>query len=213
MSAFRKHTPIFLQPLAAVALAVAVLAGGCTTTGPIEEAPALKSAEALAARPPDVPRAGDGALYPDLVPFQVNNHPPGSCMMEEEIAADLFLRIRTELMVTGLTCHAYYEEPRLYDQYMNFTVDHQAQIRKVQDIMGRFFARNQRGNRNRLVDQYITRSANSESRVMRAVSTKIYCQKRRAQYDALTGFSDAELLEHLGKGVERYKPAYSICKS
>lgn len=194
-------------------LAMAFVLAACQTTSPPEEQSAVKTAEALAARPPATPGAGDGTLYPDLVPFEVANHPPGSCMSEEEISADLFLRIRTELMVTGLTCHAYYDEPRLYDRYMTFTVDHQAHIRKVQDVMGRFFAHNQRGNRNRLVDEYITRTANGESRVMRAVSTKKYCEGRRAQYEALTSFDTAELLSHLDAGVERYRLAYSVCKS
>ena len=198
--------------LAVFAIAAMVFVSGCTTTTPGDEEAAAKEAEALAARAPEAPKP-EQTLYPDLVPFQVTNHPPGSCMMEEEIAADLFLRIRTELMVTGLTCHAHYEEPRLYDQYMTFTVDHQAQLRKVQDIMGRFFARNQRGNRNRLVDEFITRTANNESRVMRTVSTQVYCQKRRAQYEALTSFDTTELLAHLQEGVERYRPAYAICES
>lgn len=193
-------------------LAVGLLAG-CATADRANESAGLKTAEAQMARAPDIPEAGEAALYPDLVPFEVSNHPPGSCMREEEIAADLFLRMRTELMVTGLTCQNHYDEPELYSRYVTFTVDHQAHIRKVQDVMGRFFARNQRGNRNRLVDEYITQTANGESRVMRTVSTKAYCKQRRPQYEALTSFTSIELLEHISTGVERYRPAYSVCAS
>src|SRR3546814_17582575 len=60
-----------------------------------------------AAAPPDY------GLFPSVIDY-APAYPPGTCMTEDEMLADQFITLRTEIMITGLTCPGPYQDPKLY---------------------------------------------------------------------------------------------------
>lgn len=150
------------------------------------------------------------ALFPDIVDYQPS-YPPGTCMTDEEIRADQLTKLRTEMMITGLSCPAQYRDPDLYARYVGFTTSHQDWIRDSQDTLGRVLQRSQRGNPERLFDSYLTEMANNESQNVSKVSTARYCQARWQQFNAVSQFDDEDLQHYLDVAVDHYRDRYRTC--
>lgn len=165
--------------------------------------------------PPPVPgtvsvdRDGDH-IYVDFIEFRPNRLPPGACLSEREIRADQFARLRSNMMVVGLTCRSIYEG-NPFNSYMQFTVDTAGSIRSVQQTLAGLLGRYGGGNSNRLVDTYVTELANDEQGVIREFGPEVYCNARRDQFLAVTAYDDAAVSEWIDGAVARRGDLYPRC--
>lgn len=149
-------------------------------------------------------------LFPEVVDYRPA-YPPGTCMTEEEILADQFMKLRTEMMITGLTCPAQYQDPTLFRRYVTFTADHQERIRDSQRMLGALLSRIKKGSGKRLFDTHVTEMANTESHAVSTVSTGLYCQARWQQFNAVAAFDNEDLRRYLEQAAERHRDAYDVC--
>ena len=138
---------------------------------------------------------------------------PGSCVTDKEILAAQFVRLHTELMVTGLTCPAAYRDPGLFDRYQRFTVNHQSLLRDGQDVIGRFLARLRPGNRARLYDTYRTQLANYEGQLVMTMTASEYCREQYGRFYVLADLDQTALDNYLNAALETYRDAYQQCGS
>ncbi|NNG03662.1 MAG: hypothetical protein HKM95_06115 [Inquilinus sp.] len=152
------------------------------------------------------------ARFPEPVEFSPVGHPAGSCLSEEEIAAEQAMRLHTALMVTGLTCHGFYREPTLFGQYQTFTTDHDDRLGGAKRTMGAFLFRYEGGSRDRLLDTYQTRLANAESRLLADASAPTYCRLRRDQFTAAMDFTADDFESYVTLMVERHRARYRVCR-
>lgn len=149
-------------------------------------------------------------MFPELARFSPP-HPAGACVNEPELLAEQFMKLHTELMVTSLTCHDAYQDGNLFNQYRQFTVNHQNRIRDSQTALERFLGRYQHGNRARLFDTYRTLMANNESQTVINVSHNTYCQAQRERFYRIANFSDADLQSYIDQAATRYRDRYRVC--
>ena len=152
----------------------------------------------------------DDPMFPDLVDFQTR-HPEGACSTDEEVLADQFIRLHTQLMVTGLTCFVPYDDPDLFVAYQDFTLSFQGRIRDSQRTLGAFLGRYMGGNRNRLFDTYRTRMANAESQTVIDVSASRYCAAQQERFYRVASFGEADLNAFLQEAAARYREHYPSC--
>src|SRR3546814_14616576 len=102
-------------------------------------------------------------------------------MTEDEMLADHFIKLRTEIMITGLTCPVPYQDPDLYTRYVDFTFEHQDRILASQKVLGRLLGRIKKGRNDRLFDSFHKKLANTESRAVTKVPTPHHYKRRRGQ--------------------------------
>ncbi len=180
-------------------IAVMLLAAACSERTPPETAmPPRLTSEQLAAQ-----RAS-------IAPSRLPN---GSCVSDELIKAEQFIRLHTELMVTGLTCAHSYNDPELFGNYQVFTAAHADRIRQVQTDLGRFLGQNQRGSNARLFDTYRTEMANDESQVVIAVTHDGYCQAQREAFYTVARLNPQDLDAYLSQVAERSRDTYRTCSA
>ena len=192
------------------AAAALLTLSGCVTDD-LQKTP--QSARPVAAAPPAPSGLGSGdPMFPELAAFQPG-HLPRSCMTEQEMQADQFIRLHTAMMVAGLTCHVPFSDDNLFAHYQDFTITHQSVIRDSQRVLASFLGRHRSGNRNRLFDTYRTEVANSESQLVIDVSQGRYCQALREKFYAATEFSPADLSAYLEQASTRYRESYNVCES
>ena len=164
----------------------------------------------VASAPPRV--AAGGGLFPDLGEFRPLITQSGGCVTDQEIVAEQFISLRTSMMVTGLTCRsAFQSEGDVFGTYQQFTVDNAQRLRETQNLIGRYLARYQPGNSNRLFDTYQTSLANDEALLVTEVSAARYCQAQREIFYRLAEATPDELEAILSQAVERNRDAYLIC--
>lgn len=149
-------------------------------------------------------------MFPDLVAFETR-HPEGACTTDNEVLADQLVRLHTQLMITGLTCHAPYDDPDLFVTYFDFTQAFQHRIRDSQRTLGDFLGRYMGGNRNRLFDTYRTRIANAESQTVIDVSAARYCAAQQERFYRVTTFGEEDLSAYLQEAATHYRPHYPAC--
>ncbi|HET8727934.1 MAG TPA: hypothetical protein VFO41_10515 [Alphaproteobacteria bacterium] len=149
-------------------------------------------------------------LFPNLVDYRPM-YPQGTCMTEIEVLADQFIKLRTEMMITSLTCPTSYRDPELYKRYVDFTFDHQDEITASQETLGDLLGRIKRGNDRRLFDTFQTEMANVESQNVSKVSVNTYCQARWEQFNAVAQFDPEELTAYLKEAAELHRDDYTIC--
>lgn len=154
-----------------------------------------------------------GPLFPELPMQAASVHPANGCLTADEAAAHHIVRLHTELMVTGLTCRAYFEDEGLFDHYQTFTYEHQDSIRASQRTLANYLARYRSGNSNRLFDTYRTGMANNESLLVQSLSASRYCSARRDQFYAAARLTPAEMGDYLTQAAERYRDSYTACGS
>ena len=133
-------------------------------------------------------------------------------MTEEEIAAEQIIRLHTAMMVTGLTCHGFYRDPKLFERYQDFTDAHGGRLGAAQDTIAEFLSRYRQGNSSRLFDTYQTELANAESRLVADASAPTYCRLRRQQYFTAADFSRAELDDYVDYMVDHHRESYRVCR-
>jgi len=165
--------------------------------------------------PPPAPTVDPLAgLFPPIFDdYFALDHPPGSCVTEEEMEADLMIRLRNEVMVSSLTCQSAYGGDQAFIDYVNFTTVHAPAIRDGQETLGNFLGRYLGGSRARLFDTYITEMANTESQTVINVSPGRYCSARRTQFEAATDFDRAALDRYLTQAMVEYGENYPLCDS
>lgn len=152
----------------------------------------------------------NGHIYVQLEQFVPNRMPEGSCLSEREIRADQFFRLRVSMMNVGLTCRPIFEgDP--FNQYMQFIADTAGSVRSVQGTLESFFGRYGGGRPARLVDTYQTNLANDEQHIIRALGPQAFCDARQQQFEAVTGYSDAEVSEWIDGAFTRRSAAYNAC--
>jgi|HigsolmetaAR204D_1030405.scaffolds.fasta_scaffold01913_8 hypothetical protein len=157
-----------------------------------------------------VPTPVSYGLFPNLIDYRPA-YPPGTCMTEEEMLADQFIKLRTEIMITGLSCQASYQDPDLYTRYVDFTFEHQDRILTSQKVLGNLLGRVRRGRDDRLFDTFQTELANTESQNVTKVSTQRYCQARWEQFNTVLSYDEGEMAAYLQQAVEHYRDAYTAC--
>ncbi len=192
-------------------MAASLLAVGCTTetgTHVADDAEVTFTPAAAYATRAAVP--GGDPLFPEVAQFEPA-HPPGSCVGDEEIRADQFIKLHTEMMVTGLTCREPFRDPTLFSHYQTFTTEHQEMIRESQRTLGRFLGRYRSGNSNRLFDTYRTKVANGESQALMDVSATRYCAAYRDKFYSVARFDEVELEAYLDQAADRYRHRYEVC--
>lgn len=201
-----------------LAVSALVLAACQSNPGPTAgdaETAVDPAASRIAGNPAGVPasvsidRDGDH-IYVDFIQFRPNRLPPNACLSEREVRADQFARLRSHMMVVGLTCRNIYEgDP--FNQYMQFTVNTAGSIRSVQQTLAGVWGRYGGGNSNRLVDTYVTELANDEQGVIREFGPEAYCNAREEQFNAVTRYDDAAVSEWLDGAVARRASGYNDC--
>lgn len=185
-----------------IVLAAALVLGACQST---EESVAVAPAPE-----PTVPTVEPLDLFAITTEID-GDHPQGACVTEDEMAADILARVRTEMMLIGLTCHSIYDEPTLYNRYVDFTVGNRDVIVDAQRTVGGFLGRYQRGSRARLFDTYITELANEESEVIRAESAWRYCESRRDRFFTFAEMQEPDLQAYLSEVADTAQDLYTPC--
>ncbi|MCB9947795.1 MAG: hypothetical protein H6842_08195 [Rhodospirillaceae bacterium] len=150
------------------------------------------------------------AMFPDL-PQAIQPLPQGACLSDDEIRADQFILLKTQMMLVGLTCNGAYSDPNVFGHYQDFISTHAGTIRSAQQTMASLLARYRGGNPNRLFDTYATSYSNNESQVMNQVSAGRYCQLIRDRFYRASGFSAAEMQSFLGQAVQQNRAHYQSC--
>ncbi len=172
-----------------------VVSGGSVSGG--------SSASPVAARP-------SNSLFPDI-PASTLPHPPGSCLTDDEIRADQFMLLKTQMMLAGLTCTGPYNDGNTFGHYQDFILTHASTIRDAQNTMARFLSRYRSGNPNRLFDTYATSYSNNEAQVMNQVSGGRYCQALQNRFYSASSFSAAEMQSFLNQALEQTRSRYQVC--
>lgn len=132
-------------------------------------------------------------------------------MTDREIQADLFTRLRTQMMVTGLTCAALLDRPELFNAYQGFVHTHGDVVRLVQRELGWVLSRGRPGNPDRLYDTYITGLANEESVLAADISPVRYCTLRSDQFQVASQFTAWDLQAYLDEAWRRQVELYPRC--
>jgi hypothetical protein len=107
-----------------------------------------------------------------------------SCYTPKEAAAEQAIRAHSELMVVGLTCASYFNEPLLFNRYAIFTNQHLQDIQAHEKVMIDYFAKTAEGNPKRRFDHWRTSIANAvstraalSSALFTAVRNKIFLRR------------------------------------
>lgn len=204
-SVSRADSPLAMRLRGALAATAAtLLLAGCVTTEGSTPETVERVIEAEINQP-------HGPLFPALPQQAASAHPANACLTADEAAAHHVIRLHTELMVTGLTCRSYFADDRLFDHYQTFTFAHQDSLRASQGTLGRYLARYQSGNSNRLFDNYRTLMANNESRLVQALSASRYCEARRDQFYAASTLDREQMADYLTRAAELYRDSYTPC--
>lgn len=186
--------------LSALLVIVCFAVAGCTTGQP------ARSPEPLAVVRED-PMAG---LFPQISetgPRHLNS----VCMTDRQIQADLFTRLRTQMMVTGLTCASLLERPDLFYSYQGFLQNHGNVVRVVQQELGWVLSAGRSGRADRLYDTYVTGLANEESVLAADISPARYCSIRSSQFQRASQFSAWDLQAYLDEAWRREVELYPRC--
>ena len=186
-----------------IGLAMVMLVAACQTERTSVASGSTSSTPTVSARPAS-------SLFPDLPPVAIP-HPPGACLTDDEIRADQFILLKTQMMLAGLTCTSVYNDGNAFGHYQDFIIAHAGTIRDAQTTMARFLSRYRSGNPNRLFDTYATSYSNNEAQVMNQVSGGRYCQALQTRFYSASSFSPTEMQTFLNQAVEQNRTRYQIC--
>ena len=109
------------------------------------------------------------------------------CYTQREAAAEQAIRVHSEMMVVGLTCATYFNEPALFARYATFTNKHQQDIQAHERALINYFAKTAEGDPKRRFDHWRTSIANAVSTRAALSSGPVYCKKKAAMLDAMEG--------------------------
>ena len=185
--------------LSMVAGVLCLALAGCTAGPP--------SRPAVTAAPPADPMAG---LFPQIAAAGPRQLGP-TCLTDREIQADLFTRLRTQMMVTGLTCAALLDRPELFTAYQGFLHTHGDVVLLVQQELGWVLSRGRPGSPDRLFDTYVTGLANEESVLAADISPVRYCTLRSDQFQTASRFTAWDLQAYLDEAWRRQVALYPRC--
>ena len=110
-----------------------------------------------------------------------------SCYTPKEAAAEQAIRAHSELMVVGLTCASYFNEPLLFNRYAIFTNQHLQDIQAHEKVMIDYFAKTAEGNPKRRFDHWRTSIANAVSTRAALSSGSVYCGKKQDLLTTMEG--------------------------
>jgi hypothetical protein len=163
---------------------------------------------AVACESPPPPKPVSGGLYPDAA-YRPVNIPPDIELTEEQVKMDLLVKVHSELMVTGLSCPKYYNDPTMFRAYGAFTVNNQDRVLDVQSDLGKFLGKHLSGSAPRLFDTYRTKMANDESQSMIRQTQAVYCQMHKEQYYTITNFTPQQLDDYINRSYAVYGERYN----
>ncbi len=162
------------------------------------------------ATPAARPAAAADPLFPDL-PRAVSPRPSGACYNESEIRAEEMVRLRTQMMLAGLTCRGSFGAQDVFAVYQTFIVAQQASIRDAQNTIGRMLSRYQGGSPGRLYDTFQTQMANNEQRQLLNHGAGNFCFQFENKFNRAAQFSPTELNSYLDRAVQQYQSDYPSC--
>ena len=122
-----------------------------------------------------------------LLAFGFSGQAIASCYTPREAAAEQAIRAHSELMVVGLTCASYFDEPLLFNRYATFTNQHQGDIQRHEQVMIDYFAKTAEGNPKRRFDHWRTSIANGVSTRAALSSGSVYCGKKQEMLQTMEG--------------------------
>lgn len=115
-----------------------------------------------------------------------------ACYSRAEFDAEQAIRLHTELMVIGLSCHRYFPQQRVFDRYQEFTTRHRALLMEWEKELVAHFRKNERGNPTRLFDAFRTEVANEISQRAALLSVPVYCTNQIRVVDTASAMSGEE---------------------
>ena len=170
-----------------------------------------ESASVVDSSPPQTrPTTPANAMFPDL-PRAMPPRPAGACYDEPEIRAEEMVRLRTQMMLAGLTCRGSFQTPDVFGVYQAFIVSQQSAIRDAQTTLGRFLSRYQGGSPGRLYDTFQTELANNEQRQLLTHGAGNFCFQFEDKFNRAAQFTPADLSSYLDQAVQRYQGEYPGC--
>ncbi|MEO0393817.1 MAG: hypothetical protein AAF213_11335 [Pseudomonadota bacterium] len=113
-----------------------------------------------------------------------------ACYTPKEANAEQAIRAHSEMMVVGLTCATYFNEPTLFNRYATFTNTHRQAIQGYEETMISYFRKTAEGNPKRRFDHWRTSIANAVSTRAALSSGPVYCQKKAGMLDAMAQAND-----------------------
>ncbi len=123
----------------------------------------------------------------------------GNCYSADEVQAEQFLRLHSELMVITVTCKYSSDGDDLVKPYTTFTNTHVAALRNAEQVMARYYQKRYGGDGMSQVDKLRTKLANEFGQSIANVSAPLFCAQRRDKvmkmYDARTSTVNEEVAQ------------------
>ena len=154
------------------------------------------------------------AVVAGVAAFGFSSQALAACYTPKEAAAEQAIRAHSEMMVVGLTCASYFNEPLLFNRYATFTNDHQRDIQAHEQVMINYFAKTAEGNPQRRFDHWRTSIANAISTRAALSSGAVYCGKNEALLTTMEGaasFGSSSLPVILASAPEAAVVSRPIC--
>ncbi|HEV7371165.1 hypothetical protein [Arenibaculum sp.] len=143
-------------------------------------------------------------LVPAVLALGVALLPPSgaaaapACYTKTEFEAELALRLHTELMVVGLTCHKIDLAQDFFGKYQQFTKRHRAVLIDFEARLVDHFRRVERATGERRFHSFRTALANEVAQRAALLTPATYCQFGRTLVDRMMSLSTAEFVSAVG---------------
>lgn len=118
-----------------------------------------------------------------------------ACYTKAEFEAELALRLHTELMVVGLTCHKMDLAQDFFGKYQQFTTRHRAVLIDFERRLVEHFRRVERAGGERRFHSFRTALANEVAQRAALLTPAAYCQFGRELADRMMSMSTADFVD------------------
>ncbi|HSK39640.1 MAG TPA: hypothetical protein VK943_07715 [Arenibaculum sp.] len=116
-----------------------------------------------------------------------------ACYSSSEFEAEQALRLHTELMMVGLTCHRLDLSQDFFGKYQQFTTMHRRELMDYEGRLVGHFRRNEKGNGEKLFHTFRTEMANEVAQRAALLTVGSYCRTARTLVDGVMAMSAEDL--------------------
>jgi hypothetical protein len=148
-------------------------------------------------------------LAPAILALGVAFLPPAgaaaapACYTKKEFEAELALRLHTELMVIGLTCHQLDLAQDFFGKYQQFTARHRAVLIDFEARLVEHFRRVERAGGERRFHSFRTALANEVAQRAALLTPAAYCRFGKELVDRMMAMSTADFVDAVATGDGR----------
>jgi hypothetical protein len=122
-----------------------------------------------------------------------------ACYSQAEFEAEQAIRLHTDLMVIGLTCHKLAGDRNLFGKYQQFTATHKASLMNWEKTLIGYFRSTDKANPTRKFDDFRTVLANQSAQRAALLTPPVFCQTNGDIIESTAGLSDSDLRRFLGQ--------------